>query len=724
MAGDSPPMRQIFLRLLLSGLVLLSVAALPSCVGLKASNVNPVPTVSIAANPASIFPGQSVSLTWTSANAGSAMIDNGIGASQPSGSITVTPTTTTTYTITASGPGGSATSSVTVTVTTAAPTVSITASPTSVAQGRSSVLTVVATDAMTVVVTENTDSTSHSLSATGGTLTVIPSSTTTYTATATGANNQTTTATATVTVTPANVQAINHIIFMLQENRTFDSYFGMLNPYRSSNGWTTGDDGKTYTIDGIDDKLTKFTNVDDEGTSFSLFKLSSSCIDDATSAWLESYGDVSRYDFTTSRSILMDGFVHTAENYAKGGFGQGTFTDLQGQRAMGYYDQDFLNYYYYMASQFTVSDRWFSPVSSESIPNRIATMTGGTTQGLVRDPGADDKLGQLNIQTIFQKLDTANVSWKIYYTITQGQCVVETDGDCGTGSQAYFPATTFTYFSYSQNYLYENPTGAACTGTTEGSLAAVGDPSNAFCIDPNKIAPLSQYFTDVQNGTLPSFSYIEAGYGINDEHPGSGQSILTGQSEVASIINPLMASTSWKDSAFFFSYDEAGGPFDHVPPVPGHTNDNTDTSSGITTDISSIAVNADSYKPCLAPNGVPTTHCDLKSTDPGANPNDVPAVQGFAGQLGFRLPNFIVSPFALRHYVSHTPMDHTAVLKFVEDRFIGDKNYLTARDAAQPDLTEFFDFVNTPWATPPQPPDPVTPAILGSDPCHADSMGP
>jgi phospholipase C len=652
------------------------------------------------------------------------MIDNGIGASMPSGSVQVSPTVTTTYTITASGPGGSATSSVTVTVTTSAPTVTITASPTSVVQGRSSILTVTATDAATVVVTENTDSTSHSLSATGGTLTVTPSSTTTYTATATGANNQTATATATVTATPANVQALNHIVFMLQENRTFDSYFGMLNPYRSTNGWTTGDDGKTYTIDGIDDKLTKFTNVDDEGTSFGLFKLTSSCIDDATSAWLESYGDVSRYDFMTTRSILMDGFVHTAENYAKGGFGQGDFTDLQGKRAMGYYDQDFLNYYYYMASQFAVSDRWFSPVSSESIPNRIATMSGGTTQGLVRDPGADDKLGQLNIQTIFQKLDTANVSWKIYYTVTQGGCLDNTDGDCGTGSDDYFPATTFTYFSYSQTYLYQNPTGAACTGTTEGSLAAVGDPSNGFCIDPNKIAPLSQYFTDVQNGTLPSFAYIEAGYGVNDEHPGSGQSILTGQSEVASIINALMASTSWKDSAFFLSYDEAGGPFDHVPPVPGHTNDNTDTTSGITTDITSIAVNADTYKPCLAPNGVPTTHCDLKSSDPGANPNDVPAVQGFAGQLGFRLPNFIVSPFALRHYVSHTPMDHTAVLKFVEDRFIGDKSYLTGRDAAQPDLSEFFDFANTPWAVPPQPPDPVTPASLGTDPCHADDMGP
>jgi phospholipase C len=106
------------------------------------------------------------------------------------------------------------------------------------------------------------------------------------------------------------------------------------------------------------------------------------------------------------------------------------------------------------------------------------------------------------------------------------------------------------------------------------------------------------------------------------------------------------------------------------------------------------------------------------------NASDVPAVQGFAGQLGFRVPNIVVSPFSLRHYVSHTPMDHTAIIKFVEDRFIGDKTYLTGRDAAQPDLTEFFDFNNTPWSVPPSPPAPVTPASLGTDPCHADSMGP
>ena len=73
---------------------------------------------------------------------------------------------------------------------------------------------------------------------------------------------------------------------------------------------------------------------------------------------------------------------------------------------MGYYDQTFLNYYYYMASQFALSDRWFSPVSSKSTPNRIATLTGGTTQGLVYDPFKNDNhRSQLTIPTIFGKLD-------------------------------------------------------------------------------------------------------------------------------------------------------------------------------------------------------------------------------------------------------------------------------------------------------------------------------
>ena len=123
-------------------------------------------------------------------------------------------------------------------------------------------------------------------------------------------------------------------------------------------------------------------------------------------------------------------------------------------------------------------------------------------------------------------------------------------------------------------------------------------------------------------------------------------------------------------SIFFFSYDEGGGPYDHVPPVPGHSNDNTDASLGTIPDISQIAVNADEYNPCVPCGGTPTPHCDLAAIDPGATPGDAAAVQGFAAQLGFRLPNIIISPFTRTHYVSHTPMDHAAVIKFVENQFM------------------------------------------------------
>jgi len=608
-----------------------------------------------------------------------------------------------------------------------APTITIAANPILIVGGNSSTLTIAATNASQVTVT-GSDGSNYSLQATGGTQVVTPNATTTYIATASGAVGKATSSVI-VTVTAATgVQSINHVIFMLQENHTFDNYFGMLNPYRLANGWNVGDDGVDYEVDGIDDKLSTINNEDDQGTSFPLFKFTSTCVDDMSSAWLESYGDVNRYDFLVDRPINMDGFVHDAEGYAAscsqpgaGGTCAGSFTDTTGQRAMGYYDQGFLNYYYYMASQFAVSDRWFSPVSSKSIGNRIATFTGGTTQGLVKDPGGDDDLGQLNIPNIFQELDQANVPWKIYYTVTQGFCL--SDDDCTGSADAAYPATDFSNLTYSYQYLYENPSGAACTPPTQAS-SVVGDSTNSFCIDPNHIAPISQYFTDLNNSTLPSFAFIEAGYGNNDEHPGSGQSILLGQAQVAKVVNSLMTSPEWMSSVFFFSYDEGGGPYEHVPPVPGHSNDNTNSSLGTITDISSIAVNPDSYNPCIPSDGTPTLHCDLASTEPGANPGDAPAVQGFAAQLGFRLPNIVISPFTRRHYVSHTPMDHTAVIKFVESRFIGPSVHLTARDAAQPNLLEFFDFNNIPWATPPTAPAPVTAQSLGYDPCTPQSFAP
>jgi phospholipase C len=729
-------MRKLRANLWLTPLV--AIVALASFTGCRGLAPALAPAITMVASPATIQQGKSSTLTVTAGNATQVVITDNIDSNtytltSSGGTQVVTPSATATYTATANGPGGTTTATAVVTVS-EAPVVTIVASPASIIQGSSSTLTTTATNATQIVITDNVDSNTFTQGGTGGMQVVTPAATATYTATATGPKG-TSTVSIMITVSPVGTaNAVNHVIFMMQENRTFDTYFGMLNPYRQSNSLNVGDDGNTYNVDGIDDKLTNF-NLDDEGASFPLFHTVSSCLDDMTSSWLESYGDVSRYDFSTTRSMLMDGFVHTAEGFAKDGAGsngEGSFTDLTGQRAMAYYSDTAvsgspeLNYYYFMASQFAVSDRWFSPVSSKSTPNRVATLTGGTTQGLVKDPFVDDKLPTLNIPTIFQELDSAGVSWKLYYSLTEGGCD-ETDGDCGnTTNPSLFPVTTFSDFVYAGKYLYANPTQAACVAPTEGSLQAVGDSTNAFCIDPTHIAPLSQFLTDMNAGTLPSFSYIEPDFGTSDEHPGSGQSIFMGQTQIASLLNQFMASKSWADSVFFLSYDEGGGPYEHVPPVPQHSNDNTNISNmgflplGNIPDIASIAVNPDSYTPCLA-NGPPdsngnptaTTHCDLQKADPGAVSTDAAAVQGFGAQLGFRLPNLVVSPFTRKHYVSHVPMDHTAVIKFVESRFISPSAHLTNRDAVQPNLLDFFDFTTIPWETPPSSSGIPVPPVVG-----------
>ena len=179
--------------------------------------------------------------------------------------------------------GGATYTTVDITVgTTPAPKVSITANPLTIQAGSSSTLTVAATNATKVTIA-GSNGTTYTLSSTGGKQAVTPTATTTYTAEVSGAGGSTS-ATSTVTVIPAgSVNAIQHVILMLQENRSFDHYFGMLNPYRKANGLNMGDDGKDYEVDGIDDKLNTISNQDDQGTAYHPFKLRSTCIDDESS---------------------------------------------------------------------------------------------------------------------------------------------------------------------------------------------------------------------------------------------------------------------------------------------------------------------------------------------------------------------------------------------------------------------------------------------------------
>src|SRR5690242_19908708 len=117
------------------------------------------------------------------------------------------------------------------------------------------------------------------------------------------------TPTPTPSATPVgSLQSVNHIIFMMQENRSFDAYFGKINDYRASLG--LGRDA--------DDLETDFTAPTDNPDTQQIrtFHLATSCIYNTSAAWLESHGNANRFDTSDSAPVLLDGFVHTASGLA------------------------------------------------------------------------------------------------------------------------------------------------------------------------------------------------------------------------------------------------------------------------------------------------------------------------------------------------------------------------------------------------------------------------
>src|SRR5689334_10035748 len=97
-----------------------------------------------------------------------------------------------------------------------------------------------------------------------------------------------------------SLQSVNHIIFMMQENRSFDSYFGKINDYRASLG--LGRDA--------DDLENDFTAPADDGNVVTMFHLSTSCIYNTTAAWLECHGNANRFDTSDSSPLLLDELVN------------------------------------------------------------------------------------------------------------------------------------------------------------------------------------------------------------------------------------------------------------------------------------------------------------------------------------------------------------------------------------------------------------------------------
>ena len=146
----------------------------------------------------------------------------------------------------------------------------------------------------------------------------------------------------------------------------------------------------------------------------------------------------------------------------------------------------------------------------------------------------------------------------------------------------------------------------------------------------SKIVPLEEYFTDLQNGTLPAVSYIVPS-GASEHPPGS---VKAGETFVRSLHTALLRSSAWSSSAFMWSYDDWGGWYDHVAP---------------------------------------------------------PVVDAYG--LGFRVPTLMISPYARRGHVESTELEFTSALKFIEhnwqveplaERDRAANNFLTAFDFQSP----------------------------------------
>ena len=167
----------------------------------------PAPTCTLSANPVTIQTGSSSTLSWTTTNATSFSISNGVGSVTPalSGSTTTSPTADTTYTGTAHGPGGSVNCTTDVTVTSTppppppAPTCTLSANPVTIQTGSSSTLSWTTTNAISFAIDNNVGTTTPVVG--GATTTGAISANTTYTGTATGTGGSVK-CSATVTVPP------------------------------------------------------------------------------------------------------------------------------------------------------------------------------------------------------------------------------------------------------------------------------------------------------------------------------------------------------------------------------------------------------------------------------------------------------------------------------------------------------------------------------------------
>jgi phospholipase C len=446
--------------------------------------------------------------------------------------------------------------------------------------------------------------------------------------------------------------SVKHIVFLAEENRSFDHYFGKLNDYRTVapfnlpadvNGLPEDCSGTNSNWSVVCGAMNMSPNSNGVPTTpIYAFHLQTTCIDGLSPDWIASHWD---FDLENPGSNSPgtegvpnpgpDGFVLSAASAA---IANGEL-DTAGIRAMGFYTGADLPYHYWLATNFATSDSWFDPSPDRTQPNRYYMM--GATSGGYAYPWTSPE-PPIQSKTIFDSLQAANISWQIYTQLPDG----------------------YTYAS-----------------VFSGFMDRYGSSGN-IVVDPD----FSQFIAAAQAGNLPAVTFIEKPDA--DEKPdGTAADIQDGVAETQQLINAVMYGPSWSNTILIFTFDEDGGLYDHVVPPT-----NVPSPDGI--------------QPVDICTGPSDPRCAFAALTHSSPPYDPP---GDFTRYGFRVPLIVISPFTKAGYVSHVTTDYTAWLKLVEERF--NLQPLNARDgwSGTSDMSDFFDFQNPPWATPPQNP-PTDPA--------------
>jgi phospholipase C len=432
-----------------------------------------------------------------------------------------------------------------------------------------------------------------------------------------------------VTGTIADVE---HVVILMQENRSFDHYFGTLNGVRGF--------GDPRPITLRNGKPVWYQPSDDVGhvLPFALrgggdAQDRTQCVEtDLPHAWKGSQGTWA----------FHDAWVHK-----------------KGHTSMGYLTRQDIPFYYALADAFTIGDAYHASLFGPTNPNRMFLFTGTNGLSVGQDgfqalenvddlnymsPMARDKAGWLSPYTwttYAERLSAKQISWKVYQEYDNYGC----------NALAYFPQ--FRNLDLNDPAQRDRYRRARAYAGESPALDAAGLPQNTN--PPDAQALVDQIALDVRNNALPAVSWIVSPAKFC-EHPDTNPPGY-GESLIARILDALTANPAvWAKTAFIICYDEEGGFFDHVPPaVPP-------------------ASRGDGYS------GVSTAG-EISGGEPVG--------------LGARVPLLVVSPWTRGGWVCSEVFDHTSILRFLERRFgVAEPNISAWRRTVCGDLTSMFDFAN------------------------------